>query len=99
MNAESITGRTRLEASVGVKGDVNVTVTRNGQVVNTFSLPVEDGMTIHTQIIHKDGLVEVWQPGPHGQYVLEGRYGQELPGAAPDESPDEDSGEEEVTDG
>lgn len=68
---KSITGRTKAEVHVGEKGDVKVRVFRNGQCVEAFDLPVEDGMSTHANLRRKDdGSVELWMPGAHGLMQL-----------------------------
>ena len=72
---KSITGRTVVESTVGEMGDTKVRVYRNGQCVNEFSLPVEDGLSIHSELRKReDGSVEIWQDGAMGVKKLEGVY-------------------------
>lgn len=72
---KSITGRTVVEATVGEMGNTNVRVYRNGQCVNEFSLPVEDGLSTHSELRKReDGAIEIWQDGAMGVKKLEGVY-------------------------
>ena len=71
----SITGRTVVEASVGEMGDTKVRVYRNGQCVNEFSLPVEDGLSTHSELRKReDGSIEIWQDGAMGIKKLDSRW-------------------------
>lgn len=65
----SLTGRTVVTASVGERGEVEFKVTRNGQVLNTFSVGREQDIAGH-EIEQVGDEVHVFHQGPEGRQIL-----------------------------